>query len=275
MSLYIVATPIGNREDITARALKVLASVDLIAAEDTRHSRALLLHFGIDTPLVAYHDHNEQAATEKLVEKLLSGLDVALISDAGTPLISDPGYRLVARAQQAGVQVVPIPGASALLAALSVSGMATDRFKFEGFLPAKQTARIHRLESLQYETNTLVFYEAPHRIQSMLIDLVTVLGGMRLATVGRELTKKFEQVEHACLTDLLARVEAGDILNKGEFVVVVAGNQDTTLGYETRTLMLALLAELPPRKAARVAQKVTGMSSKDLYAIAIALKKGE
>ena len=273
MSLYIVATPIGNLEDITTIAINVLSRVGLIAAEDTRHSRMLMEHFGINTPLVAYHDHNEAAATDSLIKKLLSGLDVALISDAGTPLISDPGYRIVKQARDAGIQVIPVPGPSAVLAALSVSGLPTDRFKFEGFLPAKTVARQARLEALKTESATLVFYEAPHRIEKTVEDLVVVFGAARIATVAREMTKKFEQIEHGHLSELLESIQSGTIVSRGEFVVVVGGCSEPVSNVDEMNLMMALLQELPPRKAANVAHKVTGVSKKNLYEIALSLKQ--
>ena len=193
-SLYIVATPIGNLDDMTLRAIQVLRDVDVVAAEDTRHSRSLLDHFGITTRLVSYRDHNEEASTQGLLTLLAEGQAVALISDAGTPLISDPGYRLVQAALSSGIQVIPIPGASAVIAALCVSGMAIDRFSFEGFLPAKQVARQSVFKALQRETQTLVFYEAPHRIRDALLDICTVMGPDRRVTLARELTKRFEQI---------------------------------------------------------------------------------
>lgn len=194
-TLYVVATPIGNLEDISARALRVLREVALIAAEDTRHSSRLLAHFGIQTPLAACHEHNERNEGERFIERLQAGDDVALISDAGTPLISDPGYHLVRQARAAGVAVVPVPGACALIAALSAAGLPSDRFIFEGFLPAKAAARRTRLEALKAEPRTLIFYEAPHRILESLGDFEDVFGGERMAVLGRELTKTFETLK--------------------------------------------------------------------------------
>ena len=272
MSLYVVATPIGNLEDISARALKVLAQVDMIAAEDTRHSRTLLQHFAISAPLVSYHDHNESRMSESLVQKMLAGLDVALISDAGTPLISDPGYRLVKLARERGIDVIPIPGASAMLAALSVSGLPTDRFRFEGFLPTKNTARLAKLETLRQESATLVFFVAPHRVEAMLGDLLNVFGGSRLATIAREMTKKFEQSCYGRLDELLDQVQSGEIVNKGEFVIVVAGNGETVGNFDEVRLMELLTSELPPRKAANLAHKLTGSGKKHFYTLALSLK---
>lgn len=272
MKLYIVATPIGNMQDITERARQTLAEVDLIAAEDTRHSAVLLQYLGITTPLIAYHDHNEQTASEGLIDRILAGTTVALISDAGTPLISDPGYRLVQLAHERGVQVIPIPGPSALLAAVSVSGIPTDRFLFIGFLPSKAEARRRTLEELKSETATLVFYESRHRISQSVQSMVEQFGGDRMAFIGRELTKKFEQGRYATLADLQAQIESGEITAKGEFVVVVSGAAESTSDYEHLPLMKALLEELPPRKAAGIAAKLTGMSKKALYELALSLK---
>ena len=195
-TLYVVATPIGNLEDITYRAVKVLGEVDLVAAEDTRHSRKLLDHFGIRKPLLSYHDHNERQRYTEILERLRAGENVALISDAGTPCIADPGYRLIAACRTAGVPVVPIPGASALVAALSVSGVATDRFTFEGYLPSRTKARTDLFKGLVGEQRTLVFYETPHRLLAALNDLGQVFGGERLLVVAREMTKLHEEFFH-------------------------------------------------------------------------------
>lgn len=273
MKLFIVATPIGNLQDITARAVETLSTVDLIASEDTRHSATLLQHLGINTPLVAYHDHNEQAVSASLIGQVKQGKRVALISDAGTPLISDPGYRLVQRAHEEGVTVVPIPGASAVITALSASGLATDRFLFVGFLSAKKEARQKALQELAQERATLVFYESRHRIDASLQDMVEVLGGDRQASIGRELTKKFEQISHGSLESLGQQVSAGQIVNKGEFVVMVSGNQNPTGNHDHVKLMQALLAELPPRKAAGVASQITGEPKKLFYDLSLELKK--
>ncbi len=272
MKLFIVATPIGNLGDITERARQILAQVDLIAAEDTRHSGVLLQHLGITTPLIAYHDHNERMASEGLVDKILSGATVALISDAGTPLISDPGFRLVQLAHEKGVQVIPIPGPSALLAAVSVSGLPTDRFLFVGFLPSKSEARRRSLEALRSETATLVFYESRHRITQSIESMCEQLGPDRVAFIGRELTKKFEQGKYATLGALHEQLRAGEITAKGEFVVVVSGAPENTGDYEHLPLMKALLEELPPRKAAGIAAKLTGEPKKALYELALTLK---
>lgn len=274
MKLYIVATPIGNLEDFTFRAISTLKSVDLIAAEDTRHSRNLMQHYGIETPLVAYHDHNETEASEGLVARLQQGTSIALISDAGTPLISDPGYRLVKLARRAGIEVVTIPGPSAVTAALSISGLPTDRFLFVGFLPSKQQARQKTLKALSKETATLVCYESRHRIQDSLRDMALVLGTGRQATVARELTKRFEQSRQGTLGELCEAIGNNEIVVKGEFVVVIQGSPVATPVYDHMALMQALLVELPPRKAAGIVSQVTGESRKTLYDIAVSLKSG-
>lgn len=272
MKLFVVATPIGNLDDVSARVRQTLADVDLIAAEDTRHSRVLLQHLGIKTPLVAYHDHNETGASVDLVEKIQSGISVALISDAGTPLISDPGYRLVQLAHEHGVEVVPIPGPSALIAALSVSGLPTDRFLFVGFLSSKSEARKAALEALADDQATLVFYESRHRIVDCIADMRDAFGEARLATFGRELTKRFEQVVHGSLGELYAQVTNGSVTIKGEFVVMVAGSNKSRVNYDHVQLMKELLVELPPRKAAGIASKLTGEPRKMFYDLSLTLK---
>jgi 16S rRNA (cytidine1402-2'-O)-methyltransferase len=272
-TLYVVATPIGNLEDISARALRVLAEVTLIAAEDTRHSARLLQHFGIATPLAACHEHNERDEGGRFIERLLAGDNVALISDAGTPLISDPGYHLVRQAREAGVRVVPLPGACALIAALSAAGLPSDRFIFEGFLPAKQAARRSRLEHLKEEPRTLIFYEAPHRILECLQDLELVFGAERPAVLGRELTKTFETLKGLPLEELRAWVESDSNQQRGECVLVVGGWQapqggDAVDAHVRRVLQL-LLAELPVKRAAAVAAEITGVRKNLLYQLAL------
>lgn len=274
MKLYIVATPIGNLEDFTFRAISTLKSVDLIAAEDTRHSRTLMQHYGIETPLVAYHDHNETEASEGLVARMQQGTSIALISDAGTPLISDPGYRLVKLARRVGIEVVTIPGPSAVTAALSISGLPTDRFLFVGFLPSKQQARQKTLKALSKEAATLVCYESRHRIQDSLKDMALVFGAERQATVARELTKRFEQTQQGTFGELCDALDNKEIVEKGEFVVMIEGSPDATPVYDHIALMQALLVELPPRKAAGIVSQVTGESRKALYDIAVSLKNG-
>lgn len=273
MKLYVVATPIGNLDDFSARAISTLKSVDLIAAEDTRHSRTLMQRYGIETPLIAYHDHNEREASTALVSRMQQGESIALISDAGTPLISDPGYRLVRLARSEGISVIPIPGASALTAALSVSGLPTDRFLFVGFLPSKQQARQKVLDSLRLETATIVFYESRHRIRDSLLDMSLIFGSDRVVTVARELTKRFEQTEQGTLSELCVAIDNQQIIEKGEFVVMVEGTPEIVSSYDHTALMQALLKELPPRKAAGVVSEITGESRKVLYDIALSLKK--
>ncbi len=266
-TLYVVATPIGNRGDITLRAIETLRAVAWIAAEDTRHSRPLLTHLGIATPLVALHEHNEAAAAGGLVERLCQGEAGALISDAGTPLVSDPGYRLVAAAREAGVRVTPLPGPCAAIAALSVAGLPSDRFVFEGFLPSKPGARRARLAELAAEPRTLIFYEAPHRLLGTLGDMRTAFGDARAAVLARELTKHFETVLDAPLAELVQRVADDSDQQRGECVLLVAGNADPAAAREAegRRLYDLLRTELPPSRAARLAARYTGASRKTLY----------
>jgi 16S rRNA (cytidine1402-2'-O)-methyltransferase len=274
--LYIVATPIGNLQDITLRAIEILKTVDLIAAEDTRHSRSLLNHFGISTRLISYREHNETASTQGLIKTLQAGQSVALISDAGTPLISDPGYRLVKTAKEAGIQVIPIPGASAIVAALCAAGMATDRFSFQGFLPAKRVGRQRHLQTLLIETQTLVFYEAPHRINETLDDVVSIFGAERTVTLARELTKRFEQIWQGSAIEASTRLQSGEIPARGEFVLLVAGadsDQASAVHYEAARIMKLLLPEMPPRRAADIASQITGENKKGLYELAVQLRQ--
>jgi 16S rRNA (cytidine1402-2'-O)-methyltransferase len=221
--LYIVATPIGNLEDITLRALRVLKEVDLIAAEDTRHTRNLLSHYDIQTPLTSYHEHNERTKAQPLVKRLVSGENIALVSDAGTPAISDPGYRLVVDAVHAGIQVIPLPGASALAATLSAAGLPTDCFAFEGFLPAKKQERIARLQELKNDPRTLVFYEAPHRLKKSLQDMQQIFDERQIV-VGRELSKVHEEFLRGTVSDVIARLADREV--KGEVTIVVHGCTD-------------------------------------------------
>lgn len=266
-TLYVVATPIGNLEDLSARARTVLARVSLVAAEDTRRARNLLAGLGIDVPLRSLHEHNEVGRIPELLDALRAGRDVALVSDAGTPLIADPGYRLVRACVDAGLPTRPIPGPSAITAALSVAGIATDRFRFEGFLPARAGPRREALAARARESCTLVYYEAPHRIAAMLEDAAEVLGPRRRAWVGRELTKRFESHRSGELAGLaeLLRTEAEPA--RGEFVVVVEGApaapESATLDAEA--LLDALLEELPASRAAKVAARVTGAPRQVLY----------
>ena len=278
-TLYVVATPIGNLEDISARALRVLREVKLIAAEDTRHSARLLQHFGINTPLTACHEHNEREEGSRLVQRLLGGDDLALVSDAGTPLISDPGYHLVRNARAAGVRVVPVPGACALIAALSASGLPSDRFVFEGFLPARSTARRQRLQAVVEEPRTLIFYEAPHRLLECLADLRELFGVERPAVLGRELTKTFETIKGAPLGELHDWVAADSNQQRGECVLLVEGWQapegEDTLSAEALRVLDLLLAELPLKRAAALAAEITGVRKNLLYQQALERQKAE
>ena len=266
-TLHIVATPIGNLADLTPRAQEVLRTVAAICAENTRRSGQLLSHFGIATPLLALHEHNEDALAQRIVARLAGGESLALVSDAGTPLVSDPGYRLVRAARAAGVRVSPVPGACAAIAALSVAGLPSDRFSFEGFLPAKAAARRDRLTRLAGEPRTLVFYEASHRIAESLADCRAAFGDARPAVLARELTKLFETVLDGTLADLHARVEADDNQRKGEFVLIVQGagdDADAQLA-EGRRVYAKLSEHLPPSTAAKLAAELTGASRKALY----------
>jgi 16S rRNA (cytidine1402-2'-O)-methyltransferase len=266
--LYVVATPIGNLGDISRRACEVLASVDTVVAEDTRHSGALLRHLAIQARLSALHEHNEREVVPGLVERLERGESLALISDAGTPLISDPGFRLVRAARAAGITVSPLPGACAAIAALSVAGLASDRFVFEGFLPARARARRTRLEQLADETRSLIFYESSHRIDEMLADLVTVFGGDRQAVVARELTKLHETLLGGSVAQLVERVRDDPDQRRGEFVVVVAGAAEVAAGEQEGVRVARILAEeLPPGQAATLAARISGVARSRLYRI--------
>ncbi|WP_259759396.1 16S rRNA (cytidine(1402)-2'-O)-methyltransferase [Pseudomonas sp. GCEP-101] len=272
-TLYVVATPIGNLDDISARALKVLADVALIAAEDTRHSVRLLQHFGIQTPLAACHEHNEREQGGRFLTKLQAGEDVALISDAGTPLISDPGYHLVRQARAAGIAVVPVPGACALIAALSAAGLPSDRFVFEGFLPAKAAGRRGRLEALLDEPRTLIFYEAPHRVLECIEDMAAIFGDERPALLARELTKTFETLKGLPLGELREFVAADSNQQRGECVLLVAGKPapegDEAVDAQTLRVLDLLLAELPVKRATALAAEITGARKNQLYQIAL------
>lgn len=271
-TLYIVATPIGNLGDFSPRAVEVLRYVELIAVEDTRHSRYLLDHFAIATPVVALHDHNEQQRNQHLLTQLLEGKTIALISDAGTPLISDPGYRLVQSAQAQSIKVVPIPGPCALITALSAAGLPSDRFVFEGFLPAKSAARQKRLQAIKYEPRTLIFYEAPHRIIDLITDMMTVLGEARYAVIARELTKTFETIHGDTLKALLAWLQTDSNQQKGEFVVLVKGaeaNLDEASQLQTEKILTLLLGELPTSRAVQLAAQITGEKKNKLYEMAL------
>ena len=278
-TLYVVATPIGNLDDISTRALRILAEVSLIAAEDTRHSTRLLQHFGIRTPLTACHEHNEREDGGRFIVRLLAGENVALISDAGTPLISDPGYHLVRQARAAGIQVVPVPGACALIAGLSAAGLPSDRFVFEGFLPAKQVARCTRLSAVQYDPRTLIFYEAPHRLLDSVADMCEVFGADRPAVLARELTKTFETIQDLPLQELRDWIAADPNQQRGECVVLVAGYQEPEqaleVSLEAQRVLMLLMAELPPKRAAALAAEITGARKNALYQWALANKSAE
>lgn len=272
--LYVVATPIGNFGDMSQRAVNVLQAADLIAAEDTRHSQRLLQHFAIDTPAMAYHDHSDERAMDRIGACLAGGGSVALVSDAGTPLISDPGYRLVRYVQERGFAVRPIPGACAAIAALSVSGLATDRFLFEGFLPARDGARANRLAKLALETATLIFYEAPHRIEACLYAMAEVFGGEREAAMAREITKTYETIRRGTLLDLAQFVSADSNQQKGEIVLVVAGKPrgEQVVAADVSALLQRLAQELPAKRAAAVVADHTGLRKKLLYEHLLAQK---
>lgn len=274
-TLYIVATPIGNLGDITERAIAVLRDASIVAVEDTRHSRKLLLQFGISTPMVALHDFNEGERVARMLARVADGDNVALISDAGTPLISDPGYQLVRQAHAQGIKVVPIPGSCALIAALSCAGLPTDRFTFEGFLPAKTAARVSVLEGLRAETRTMLFYEAPHRIVECLVDMEQVFGSQREITYARELTKTFETIMHTTIGALLDTVRADANQQKGEIVLVVAGKAAATDELDAQALhtLQVLLEEMPVKQASALAARITGAKKNLLYDAALQLKK--
>jgi 16S rRNA (cytidine1402-2'-O)-methyltransferase len=265
--LWVVATPIGHRDDLSARAVVTLREVAVIAAEDTRHSRPLRVHHNIDTPLIALHDHNERDAVDAIVRRMDAGDSVALISDAGTPLISDPGFRLVRAARAAGIRCIPVPGACAAIAALSVAGLPSDRFVFEGFLPPKAAARRSRLQELDGDARTLIFYESSHRVAESLADMCDIFGATREAVLARELTKMFETVLGEPLAELAARVAADPDQQRGECVILVAGRgeeADAKL-VEGRRIFAILREELPPAKAAKMAAAITGAPRKELY----------
>jgi 16S rRNA (cytidine1402-2'-O)-methyltransferase len=272
--LYIVATPIGNLADMSQRAIEILQSVDLIAAEDTRHSGFLLQHFAIKTPSVSLHDHNEQQRSETLLTRLQQGESIALISDAGTPLISDPGYKLVSLVREHGIPVIPIPGSCAVIAALSASGLPSDRFSFEGFLPSKQGARLQTLEKLATDTRTLIFYDSPRRLQSTLIDMVTIFGEERRVCLARELTKLHETINTKPLAELLGWVSNDPNQQRGECVLLVEGakqHQDASEVEVNRVLNL-LLKELPVKKAAAITSALLGVSKNNAYEMALKLQ---
>ncbi len=273
-TLFIVATPIGNLEDLSRRAVAVLKQVDVVACEDTRHSRKLLNHYRISTPLVSVHEHNEQTQTRRLLVRLHEGESVALIADAGTPLISDPGYHLVTTAQKNGITVSPVPGPCALIAALSVAGLPTDRFVFEGFLPAKCVARRNRLHELANETRTLIFYESSHRIRSCLDDMGDCFGNTRTVVIARELTKTFETLQTGTLHDLCKWLQADSDNRRGEFVILVQGASKATVpstNAEIIRILTILLPEVGMSSAVRLTAQLTGVRKNRVYQLALTL----
>lgn len=266
--LYIVATPIGNLQDITQRALSVLQEVDLIAAEDTRHSGLLLTHYGIKKPFFALHDHNEQQKAHLLVDKLQQGNNIALISDAGTPLISDPGYHLVRQCRQAGIKVVPVPGACAAITALCASGIASDRFCFEGFLPAKTKARCDKLQNLVEEDRTLIFYESTHRILDTLADVEQVLGGERYVVLAREITKTWETIRGDSVANLRQWLQEDANRTKGEMVLIIEGKpkqEEVEINLQAIKALKLLTEELPLKKASAIVAELYGYKKNALY----------
>lgn len=274
-ALYIVATPIGNLADISARAIEVLSSVDLIAAEDTRHSKYLLQHHGIETSTISLHEHNEQQRSELLLSRIAAGESIALISDAGTPLISDPGFRLVNMAREQGIKVVPIPGACAVITALSASGLSAERFAFEGFLPPKSTARRQVLEKLANEPRTLIFYESPKRMVASLHDMLAVFGADRKACLARELTKMFETIVTLPLAELVEVVIKDPNHQKGEIVLLIEGQStvvDSDEAEQARVLQI-LLEEVPLKQAASITASILGIKKNKAYDMALKLQQ--
>ncbi len=279
-ALYCVATPIGNLGDITERAVFVLRAVDVIYAEDTRVTRKLLTHLGIQKSLFSLHEHNEAIRIETITSAIAEGQRIALVSDAGTPLISDPGYHLVSALVKRGINVVPVPGVSAIITALSAAGLPTDRFAFEGFLPAKGSARRKTMEGLKSATCTLVFYESSHRIKDFLVDMREVFGAEREIVIARELTKLYEQFYRGSVEELLTRLEGDDNMRKGEFVVMVAGageaeDESEQTALETARLLEILVDELPVKQAATIAARLTGQAKNGLYRQAMEIKEKE
>ncbi|MGB0669314.1 MAG: 16S rRNA (cytidine(1402)-2'-O)-methyltransferase [Porticoccaceae bacterium] len=274
-TLYIVATPIGHLGDMVPRAVETLQSVSVIACEDTRHSKKLLDHFSIDKPCIAYHDHADKKSSHNILKRLGNGEDVALISDAGTPLISDPGYRLVSEARQQGYSVIPVPGACAAIAALSVAGLPTDKFKFMGFLPAKSTQRKTALAAIKGGTETMVYYEAPHRIADTLADMAEVLGADRDAFMAREISKTFETYLQGSMAELLELVQADSNQQRGEIVLVVAGaaSEPDLVSVDAEKVLGLLLKELPLTKAASLTAKISGGDKKQLYQLGLSLQQ--
>lgn len=277
-TLFVVATPIGNLDDLSPRARQILEQADLIAAEDTRHTGRLLSHFDIKTWQMSLHDYNEESLVSRLIDHLKEGRSIALVSDAGTPLISDPGYRLLRAAHESGIRVSPVPGASAVIAALSVAGLPTDRFCFEGFLPAKRAGRRSRLQALARESRTIVCFESVHRIGESLRDLIEVFGPDRPAFIGRELTKLHEQCVSATLADLERMHNEGSIATKGEFVLAIGGNQDADsqkVSIDLERLLRELSRVMPGRQAVDLVSSLSGKARNDVYRLMLAQRDGE
>lgn len=277
-ALYIVATPIGNLQDISHRAVSVLQGVDVIAAEDTRHSARLLAHFNINARLISVHDHNERQRIEGIIKLLEEGKSVALISDAGTPLISDPGFIVVRAVREAGYKVVPVPGCAAFVAALSAAGLPSDRFAFEGFPPAKGRARLQLFESLADESRTLIFYESTHRIVGSLKDIAQAMGGERQVVIARELTKTFETIHSAPAEEMVEWIQADANQQKGEFVLLVHGAPKPSSGEldpQAERILDILRNELPVKQAASLAAQITGLKKNMLYKVALEKSSSE
>ena len=271
-TLYIVATPIGNLADMSERAIKTLSQADCIACEDTRHSKKLLDHYHINSLMIAYHEHSSTQVTDKLLTLLAQGKNVALVSDSGTPLISDPGFQLVCRAREHGYEVIPIPGSCALIAALSVSGLATDRFSFIGFLPAKSGQRIEVLKTVQQYENTIICYESPHRIIETLRDATEILGADRNSFIAREMSKMYETYLAGSLEELLELVSCDTDQQKGEFVLIIeASKKCREISLEAERILILMLREFPVSKAASLTAKITGLARRTMYKKALEL----
>ena len=272
-TLYIVATPIGNLEDLSRRAERILSAVDLILAEDTRHSRKLLNAYNIKTALLAYHENNEERMTPKVINRLVAGSNVALVADAGTPLISDPGFKLVRQAHAETIPVSPVPGPTALIAALSAAGIAPGRFLFEGFTSSKSESRLKHLQKLAGADHTMVFYEAPHRIKAFLADVASVFGADREASIARELTKKFETIRHGTLGGLIEWMNHDSDQGRGEFVVIIAGvDGKKNDGPELTAMLRVLLKSLTVKQSVQIATELTGGSRNQIYDLAVTLR---
>ena len=275
-TLYIVATPIGNLEDLSPRAQRILSTVDLILVEDTRHSARLLKAFDIRTRTLAFHENNEERMTGRIISRLAAGSNIALVADAGTPLISDPGFKLVRQAHAENIPVSPVPGPAALIAALSAAGVPPGKFQFEGFAPARAEARHKRMSALAGAGHTLVFYEAPHRIRAFLGDAAMIFGAGREASIARELTKKFETIRHGTLGGLIDWMESDPDQGKGEFVVVIAGAGDERAGSaELTALLRVLLKSLSLKQTVQIAAELTGAGRNEIYDLAVSLQSEE